>query len=280
MSNEISQTSMFMSRIATLKKSQASGVAADKNATINSGAAQSAASTTPLAQSDKIVVTSLNEKVQDLQKLLDSVAKNISALSTSRDRASEAVGILEEAGGLTVRARETLKTNAGYEGNKDRLSALETAFTGALEKLAQLVDSSNVAGVNLLKGETLTTSFDAEGKNIFETSGLDISPEVLEFRKPDFSSLEKVQDSRIDVMNAIDVATTLRHVLSSDLMLMQTRQEFSQNTISTLSEGANIPVADLGDEAANLLALQIRQQLSASDASLASESQQHILKQF
>lgn len=275
MSNEISQTSMFMSRLASLKQGQN----ADKNATVKTNTSGVSAPTS-IGQTDQIVVTSLNEKVQDLQKLLDGVSKNISTLATSRDFANKAVGILEELGGITVGARDTLKTKAGYEGNKDRLADLENKYTSALEKLGQLVDSANVNNVNLLKGETLTTSFDAEGKSRFETTGLDLSPQALEFRKPDFSSLEKVQDARIDVMNAIDVGTTLRHVLSSDLMLMQTRQEFSQNTISTLNAGADIPVADLGDEAANLLALQIRQQLGSSDSSLASESQQHILKQF
>lgn len=225
-------------------------------------------------------MTLLNEKVQDLQKLLDGIDKNISTLATSRDLAQVTVGLLEEAGGITVRARDTLKTAAGYEGNKGRIAELETRFTATLEKLAQLVDSASVNGVNLLRGETLQTDFDQKGKSQFITTGLDMTPEALEFRRPDFSTVEKVQDSRIDVMNAMDIATTLRHVLSSDLMLMQTRQEFSQSTILTMNAGADIAVADLGDEAASLLALQLRQQLTGSDDSLAAEGQQHILKQF
>ncbi|PZP57129.1 MAG: hypothetical protein DI586_01510 [Micavibrio aeruginosavorus] len=226
-------------------------------------------------------MTSLNEKAQDLQKLLDTVEKSISTLATSRDQVQNAIGILEEAGGITIRARDTLKTSAGYDGNKDRLAELETRYSAALEKLDALVNNPATGGVNLLKGESLTTSFDSAGKSQFTTTGLDLSPEALEFRNPDFSSLEKVQDARIDVMNAIDIGTTLRHIISSDLMLLQTRQEFSQSTISTLSEGAEaIPVGNLGDEAANLLALQIRQQLSDTDVQLAAESQQHLLKQF
>ena len=281
MSNTISSTSMFMSRLASLKQGQTSG--ADKTSADSKTPASSAKIQNSNATSEPvtIVVTSLNEKVQDLQKLLDTVEKSITTLATSRDLAQEAVGVLEEAGGITVRARDTLKTSAGYEGNKDRLAELETRFTGTLEKLAQIVDKASVNGVNLLKGETLETSFDASGKNQLQTTGLDLTPEALEFRNPDFSTLEGVQDARIDVMNAMDIGTTLRHILSSDLILMQTRQEFSQETISTLTAGAeNIPVANLGDEAANLLALQLRQQLSETDTPLAAEGQQHLLKQF
>ncbi len=280
MSGEISQTSMFLSRLANLRQSQATSV---KNTSDDKSAApaQTTQNSSSTSEPVTIVVTSLNEKVQDLQKLLDGIDKNITTLSNSRDLADKAVATMEEAGGITVRARDTLKTASGYEGNKDRISELQDRYTAALEKLAQIVDSASTDGVNLLKGDTLTTSFDQTGKSTFTTTGMDLSPETLEFRNPDFTTLEGVQNSRIDVMNAVDIGTTLRHILSSDMILMQTRQEFSQETISTLSAGAEqIPVAHLGDESANLLALQVRQQLSESDVPLASEGQQYLLKQF
>ena len=269
----ISSTSMFMTRLASLKQGQATDAKTTNTKTA------SADISTKSSEPVTIVVTSLNEKVQDLQKLLDTVEQNITTLATSRDLTDHAVGLLEEAGGITVRARDTLKTNAGYEGNKDRLADLEKKFSDTISKLGLLIDNASVNGVNLLKGETLTTSFDGSDKSQFSTTGLNLDD--LDFRPADFSSVESVQDAKIDVMNAVDITTTLRHVISSDLMLMQTRQEFSQETISTLTAGAEaIPVADLGDESANLLALQIRQQLTEADVPLAADSQQHILKQF
>jgi protein subunit release factor B len=82
-------------------------------------------------------------------------------------------------------------------------------------------------------------------------------------------------------MNGIDIAVTLRHQVTSDMMLIQTRQEFSQNAMASLNAGSEkIELKDLGDEAANLLALQIRQQLSETVEPLASEAQQSLLKQF
>jgi len=278
-SGEISQTSMFMSRLAQLK--QAKAAPSDGPFPARNAAAPATPAPPPSSEPVSIVVTSLNEKVLDLQKLLDGIGKNITALATSRDRADEAIGILEEAGGITVRARDTLKTAAGYEGNKDRIAELEKRFSGALEKLSHLVEGSSLNGINLLKGDTLSIALDNTGKNQLATTGIDLSPETLEFRNPDFKTASGVQDSRIDVMNALDIATTLRHVLSSDLMLLQTRQEFSLETISTLSEGAKaMPSQNIGDEAASLLALQLRQQLSENDLPLAGESQQFLLKQF
>lgn len=284
--SDISMTSTLMTRLLGLKSGQATGT--DKAAATSSigdkpaVSSQTTVSTPSTTETTTIAVTSLNQKAQDLQKLLDGLEQSITTLQNSRDAINEVVALAEEAGGITVRARDTLKTAAGYEGNKDRIAELEQRYTAVLEKLDKLVASSAAKnGVNLLKGDTLVTAFDEDGKSTLETQGSDLTSKGLEFRAPDFSTAFKVQDSRIDVMNAIDIAVTLRHQVTSDMMLIQTRQDFSENTIETLNAGASkIQFGDLGEEAANLLVLQVRQQLAETDAPLASEAQQYLLKQF
>jgi hypothetical protein len=160
-----------------------------------------------------------------------------------------------------------------------------------LARIDAKVETSQVLDVNLLKADSLITSFDLEGKITLETNGFDLTSKGLEFRSPNFSSLETVQDSRIDVMNAIDMAITLRHVITSDLILMQTRQEFSKEAIDNLPhENSNpsplpediqkLDTASMTDEAAALLALQIRARLTEQEDSLASETHAQILRQF
>ena len=52
-------------------------------------------------------------------------------------------------------------------------------------------------------------------------------------------------------------------------------------TINTLQTGAdNLVLADSNEEAANLLALQTRQQLSTTALSLASQADQNVLRLF
>ncbi|MEK7315319.1 MAG: flagellin, partial [Candidatus Eisenbacteria bacterium] len=59
------------------------------------------------------------------------------------------------------------------------------------------------------------------------------------------------------------------------------RQAFVTGMINTLSEGADqLTVADQNEEAANMLALQTRQQLGITGLSLASQSSQSILSLF
>lgn len=280
--SEIPMTSVLMTRLLGLKSPQGGAVSVssatggDKSsATSQNGPAVLSADQTTL------FVTSLNKTSQNLQTVFDALGRSLTTLQGARDAANNVIGILEEAGGITVRARDTLRTSAGYEGNKDRLAELEDRYSAVLKKLDGAVDKASVQGVNLLKADTLTTVFDTEGKSTLVTQGFDVTTKGLEMRAPKFSSLESVQDSRIDVMNAIDIATTLRNQISSDVMLLQTRQEFSENAIAAMASGSeHIQQNNLTDEAANLLALQIRQQLSETESPLASEAQSHLLRQF
>ena len=61
----------------------------------------------------------------------------------------------------------------------------------------------------------------------------------------------------------------------SNLSIVQNRQEFTKSMINTLQTGSdNLVLADGNEEAANLLALQTRQQLSTTALSLASQADQ------
>ena len=78
--------------------------------------------------------------------------------------------------------------------------------------------------------------------------------------------------------------TTLRSVASefgNNYSIVQTRQEFTENLINVLTEGAdNLTLADMNEESANMLALQTRQQLAINSLSLASQAAQSVLSLF
>ena len=62
---------------------------------------------------------------------------------------------------------------------------------------------------------------------------------------------------------------------------MQNRQNFTKQMINTLQTGADeLTLADTNEEGANMLALQTRQQLSITALSLASQSNQAVLRLF
>ena len=67
--------------------------------------------------------------------------------------------------------------------------------------------------------------------------------------------------------------------LSQNLASITIREEFSNNMINTLNEGADkMTLADLNEEGANLLALQTSTQLATQSLSLASQQSQGVLQ--
>ena len=66
--------------------------------------------------------------------------------------------------------------------------------------------------------------------------------------------------------------------LGTNVTVLQTRSDFSQQYQNTLQQGSDkLTLADLNTEAANMTALQIRQQLGIQSMSFASQQQQAIL---
>ena len=79
--------------------------------------------------------------------------------------------------------------------------------------------------------------------------------------------------------NALDTLRSQASAFGSNLSVVENRQDFTKNMINTLQTGAaNLTLADMNEEAANLLALQTRQSLSSSSLSLASQADQSVLQ--
>jgi flagellin-like hook-associated protein FlgL len=88
-----------------------------------------------------------------------------------------------------------------------------------------------------------------------------------------------------NAISELDAAlTTLRTQasnLGSNVALLQTRFDFTNEYVNTLDDGASkLTLADLNEEGANLLALQTRQQLGIQSLSFAGQSEQAILSLF
>ncbi len=77
---------------------------------------------------------------------------------------------------------------------------------------------------------------------------------------------------------------TLREQASTfgqNLSVVQTRQDFTESMINILTSGADaLTLADMNEEAANMLALQTRQALGTNALSMASQAEQSVLKLF
>ncbi len=229
---------------------------------------------------DELDVAYLNEKADSIAKVLEKISDSVSTIRDTQGRLGQITSLLEQAGGIAVRARDTLKASPDADAVKSKLDELSTRFAKVLDEIDAVATKTDIVP-NLLQGESLETGFDAAGTVSFETPGIFIGSKGLGLYPIAYaeSTAEEADDVRAQVTNSLDQLKLFRQQLGSDLNTLQTRQDFSLNAMQILStDSAVLPSS--AEESANLLALQLRQQLAGSDVTLAGESARALLRQF
>ena len=175
-------------------------------------------------------------------------------------------------------------TNHSIGGNSVRAS-LADEYNDLKNQLDRLSDDASFNGINLLRGDNLRITFNESGNSFIEiqTPGADgINAATLKLDH--LTAIQLDQDLDIDallaeVKQALNTVRTQASKFGSNLSIVQNRQDFTKEMINTLQTGAaNLTLADMNEEAANLLALQTRQSLSSSSLSLASQADQSVLQ--
>ena len=94
-----------------------------------------------------------------------------------------------------------------------------------------------------------------------------------------FQNAEGLEAAANDIDSAISKLRVQSEKFGSGSGLLSTRDEFTTRMVNISLEGAdNLTLADMNEEAANMLMLQTRQQLGTSSLSLAGQESQGILK--
>ena len=195
--------------------------------------------------------------------------------------------------GGTSGATNTLDGSAStdsVEGNDVRANLVKQ-FNELKDQLDKLADDASFNGINLLRGDKLKITFNETGTSTLVIQAKDINgnPTSISAANLGISSLvgsDVDSDDNVDtLLNGLtDSLGTLRSHASnfgSSLSIVQNRQDFTKAMINTLQTGAdNLVLADTNEEAANMLALQTRQQLSQTALSLASQADQAVLRLF
>jgi flagellin len=173
---------------------------------------------------------------------------------------------------------------AGTTASSNRAS-LAAQFNDILGQIDALAGDSGFNGVNLLGGvtESLKVTFNEDGSSSITISGVDVSAAGLGLTDTtgDFASDAEIEGKLTDLSDALKSLRSQASSFGSNLSVIETRQDFTKAMINTLETGAaNLTLADTNEEAANLLALQTRQQLSSTALSLASQADQQVLRLF
>lgn len=163
------------------------------------------------------------------------------------------------------------------------LAQFENDYNRIRDQIDQLVTNGDTGyrGTNLLDGDSLTTFFNEDRTSSLETTGQTFTAAGLGISAANFSRTSSVDGALAEVRSALESVRTFGSSLANDLAVIQTRQTFTTELINTLKAGSDaLTVADQNEEGAKLLALQTRQQLGVTSLSLASQSQQSILRLF
>ena len=167
-------------------------------------------------------------------------------------------------------------------GSNERAKYAEQ-FDGVLDQIDQLVQDTSYKGINLLNGDDLTVVFNESRTSTLELKGVTFNSIGLGFTA---SEAEWKDNANIDKsLDQITKATSLLRAQASEfgqnLSTVQIREDFTENMINNLQTGADkLTLADMNEEAANMLALQTRQQLGVNSLSMASQAAQSVLQLF
>lgn len=182
-------------------------------------------------------------------------------------------------GGTIV--RQSSGDSTIYNGLETTLDNLEERYNKILTEITATANDSSFNGINLLKGNDLLTVFNEDSTSSLSTTGDDLTAEGLSLSLADFSQRSNVDSRSTELGSSLKTVRNFGSLIATDLSLIQTRRDFTEQTVETLKAGSDdLTLADLNEEGANLLALQTRQQLGVTSLSLASQAQQGVLRLF
>ena len=156
-------------------------------------------------------------------------------------------------------------------------------FNEILNQIDSLAKDAGYKGINLLQENDLTVIFNEDRTSKIEVKGVDGSSEGLGMSKVEnkWQKDSDIDTSISQIENAISKLRTMASDFGNNYSIVQTREDFTDNLINVLTEGAdNLTLADMNEESANMLALQTRQQLAINSLSLASQASQSVLQLF
>jgi flagellin len=235
---------------------------------------------------------SLLNRANDISVRKDAVDQGISTLTNATNAAQSVVSVLNQLQGLL---------NGAKTQTASQRASTAVQFNVLSKQLNNLVNDASYQGLNLVSSTTAAlnlqfsiasnSTLKVSGKNLLVsklvTSSVAGAASVLatKLTLTKFSkvcALTSIFDSAFKVLqSAVFTAQSAAQSLGGNVTFLQTRLDFSTKYISVLQGGSDkLVVADVNQESTNLITLQTRQQLSIQSLSIATQSEQAVLRLF
>jgi len=213
-------------------------------------------------------------RANDLSVRKDGMAEAVQAVKAADAGIKAITNLIESAKGVAGAALAT-------SSSTDRTNYTNT-FNTLMTQITQLASDSGYRGTNLLTAGDLTVEFGAStGTSTLGVSGFSATAAGLGITSNSLSTSTNITTASTQLETALNTLRTESSKLSSNLSVVTSRQDFTNNMINTLQVGAdNLTLADTNEEGANMLMLQTRQNLGITSLSMASQAAQAVLRLF
>jgi len=221
---------------------------------------------------------SLTDRASDLLAVKDTIGQSLSAVG----------GALNGIDAITSFINQLKATAQGATDQPAAARAEQAArFDELRSQLNGLATDVNYDGVKLLAAspDDLIVPFDSASGSSLTISGVASDSASLGIGAAvtfnNFATDADVQAAIDALDNAVTALRSAATELGSNANVLNTRLDFTQDLAGTLAAGAGaLTGADLNEEAANLMALNVARELSLTGLNLVSQSQQAVLKLF
>jgi len=211
----------------------------------------------------------------------DSAYQGLNLVQTSgEDGATETVQFNETFDSSTLDVKGfSVESTGTYTASDGTLTSTTAAsITGVTD-----ISVAGTSGAQSSAGLVISTqdSTRAIGIQSYDSSGMSVSGDSFTAGVNwAGSGYEEFLGNVIQQIEAFDAELkTQASNLANNLSTITTREEFTNEMVNTLTEGADkLTLADLNEEGANLLALQTSNQLATQSLSLASQQSQSVLQ--
>lgn len=249
--------------------------------------------------SDTTSVENYMKQFDEILKQIDGIAKDSGYkgvnLLGGKDQELKVVFNEDRSSSLTVKGDEADAKGLGMNAATGKW--IETTQGNAAAFSAKIDDKAYVYGTDG-KVYQATKEIAAQGTpdlqkdlaalvadgSLVETSyKVDVSGGAMGAKNFDIKSIKKdaINASITEVEGAVSKLRNMASVFGNNYSIVENREEFTENLINVLEEGADkLTLADMNEESANMLALQTRQQLAINSLSLASQAAQSVLSLF
>ena len=261
---------------------------------ISAGTMSATAMDAGLQTSDVITieVTGVITSIQLSNMTVDELVSSISAISgaTADISIDGALRIEADDGRELIIGSSSgdIAADLSIEGSFDNGTnhdKYESDYNELRIQIDELAGDASYKGVNILTGDDLTVNFNEDQTSQLVIRGVELTVEgdlsIGEITGNAWESESAIELAIAELDSAKETLRTQASTFGGNMSVVEVRSDFTDQLIVNLETGAaELTIADLNEESANLLALQTRQSLATTALSIASQAEQNVLQLF